>query len=185
MPTPCERIWWRCPSAPQRPYPIGSKRGISPPGTPTRSGPMQPDTMSVHQSTLYQVLYTIVFLSALGASVPGGVCFAFSSFVMRALDRLPPREAIAAMNSINITVINPLFMAMLFGTGVLCAVDIAIALRYWAPVGAGYLAAGAIVYLVTSVGVTMLGNVPLNVALAKAQSRGADDWTRYRKAWTR
>jgi uncharacterized membrane protein len=76
-------------------------------------------------------------------------------------------------------------MAMLFGTGVLCAIDIAIALRYWAPVGAGYLAAGAAVYLVTSVGVTMLGNVPLNVALAKTQSHTAEDWVRYRKAWMR
>jgi uncharacterized membrane protein len=146
---------------------------------------MQSDLTIVHQSGLYQVLYGIVFLSALGAAVTGGVFFAFSNFVMRAFDRLPPGEAIAAMNSINITVINPLFMAMLFGTGVLCAIDIAIAMRYWAPVGAGYLAAGAIVYLVTSIGVTMLGNVPLNVALAKAQSRGADDWARYRTAWTR
>jgi len=146
---------------------------------------MQSDLMIVHQSGLYQVLYAVVFLSALGAAVTGGVFFAFSSFVMRALDRLSQGEAIAAMNSINITVINPLFMAMLFGTGVLCAVDIAVALRYWAPVGAGYLAAGAVVYLVTSVGVTMLGNVPLNVALAKSQSRGVEDWARYRKAWTR
>lgn len=149
---------------------------------------MQSDLMVVHQSGLYQVLYGIVFLSALGAATTGGVFFAFSNFVMRALDRLPPGEAIAAMNSINITVINPLFMAMLFGTGVLCAVDIAVALRYWAPVGAGYLAAGAVVYLVASVGVTMLGNVPLNAALAKlppAQARGAEDWMRYRRRWTR
>jgi uncharacterized membrane protein len=32
----------------------------------------------------------------------GGIFFAFSAFVMKALDRLPPAQGIAAMQSINV-----------------------------------------------------------------------------------
>ena len=39
--------------------------------------------------------------SAIGSGVAGGVFFAFSTFIMRALDRLPPNQGLAAMQSIN------------------------------------------------------------------------------------
>ena len=52
------------------------------------------------------------------AAVNGGVFFAFSNFIMRALDRLGPTAATDAMRSINIVVITPSFMSILFGTGV-------------------------------------------------------------------
>ena len=54
--------------------------------------------------------------AAVGAGTAGGVFFAFSTFVMRALDRLPPAHSLAAMQAINKDAPNPLFMAALFGT---------------------------------------------------------------------
>jgi uncharacterized membrane protein len=36
--------------------------------------------------------------------------FAFSSFVMRALARLPPAQGIRAMNSINVLAVTPVFI---------------------------------------------------------------------------
>ena len=39
---------------------------------------------------------------------------------MAALGRLPSDHGIAAMNSINVTVINPGFFLAFFGTGLLC-----------------------------------------------------------------
>ena len=54
--------------------------------------------------------------------VNGGVFFAFSSFVMPALQRLPDAQGIAAMQSINVTAVRPPFMAVLFGTAALCLV---------------------------------------------------------------
>ncbi len=42
----------------------------------------------------------------LGSALVGGVFFAFSSFVMKALARVPSPEGIAAMQSINV-VIDP------------------------------------------------------------------------------
>jgi len=59
------------------------------------------------------------------------VFFAFSNFVMPALARLPAAGGIAAMNSISITVITPLFMTALFGTGLICLVLIAGAIIGW------------------------------------------------------
>ena len=64
----------------------------------------------------------LVFIVAIGSGIVAGVFFAFSSFVMAALGRISPTQAVAAMNSINVTVINPGFMTAFVGTGVLCLV---------------------------------------------------------------
>ncbi|MHC5767612.1 MAG: hypothetical protein ACYTXI_18715 [Nostoc sp.] len=54
--------------------------------------------------------FALKLFTALGCSLVAGVLFAFSTFVMNdALARLQPKEGIAAMQSINITAINPLF----------------------------------------------------------------------------
>ena len=47
----------------------------------------------------YSRVLTIV--TALGAGLNAGVFFAFSSFVMTALRRLPATQSISAMNAIN------------------------------------------------------------------------------------
>ena len=66
-------------------------------------------------------LFTIVtVLCALGAGLTAGIFYAFSTFVMAALARLPPVNGIGAMNAINVTVINPWFMAVFLGTPLLC-----------------------------------------------------------------
>jgi hypothetical protein len=49
-----------------------------------------------------RLLFVLTFLSALGAGLIGGLFFAFSSFVMIALGRLPPASGISAMQSINV-----------------------------------------------------------------------------------
>ena len=113
------------------------------------------------------VLAGVTIVAALGCALIAGVFFAFSNFIMRALARLEPPVGVAAMQSINVVVINPLFMIALFGTGLIGAV-----LGVWAVVGdvggsAPYLLAGAALYLVGTVGVTMAYNVPRNNALAE------------------
>ena len=49
-----------------------------------------------------------------------GVFFAFSTFVMPALRRLPAAHGVAAMQSINVLAVTPVFMTALFGAGVGC-----------------------------------------------------------------
>lgn len=118
--------------------------------------------------------------AAVGAGLVGGVFFAFSTFVMQALGRLRPAEGIAAMQAINITVINALCALAFFGTGV---VGVVLAIR--AP-GPETIAASAL-YWVGVLVVTGTGNVPLNERLAKvdpASREGEALWAHYLKRWT-
>ncbi|MBK8160252.1 MAG: DUF1772 domain-containing protein [Rhodospirillaceae bacterium] len=132
------------------------------------------------------LLFPLTLAAALGAGLIGGVFFAFSSFVMRALGQRPAPEAIAAMQAINIVVINPLFLGVFMGTAVLAA---AVAILGWfgiATGGVGYLTCASALYLVGTFGVTMIGNVPLNNALAAMQPESAEAaalWVRYLRQW--
>ena len=128
----------------------------------------------------------LTIIAAIGSGVVGGVFFAFSNFVMAALARLPVPQGIAAMNSINITVITPTFMTALFGTGLLCLVLIAAAVMGWSQSGSYWLLAGAVIYVIGNPIVTMVFNVPLNDALAAidpASSNGAAVWANHLSQW--
>ena len=55
------------------------------------------------------LISSLAVVTASGAILVAGVFFAFSTFVMGALGRLPPEQGIAAMQSINVVVLNPWF----------------------------------------------------------------------------
>jgi uncharacterized membrane protein len=132
-------------------------------------------------------LFALKLCTALGCSLVAGVFFAFSTFVMSALARLQPKDGIAAMQSINITAINPLFMVALFGTAAACLFLTVSSLLKWQQPGAAYLLIGSLLYLIGTVLVTIVFNVPLNDALAVAKPEsvdGADLWARYLTNWT-
>lgn len=133
------------------------------------------------------LLFVLTFLSALGCGLVAGLFFAFSAFVMSALARLPAEQGIAAMQSINVAVLNPVFFAVFFGTAAGCLVLAIAALFRWGDAAAIYLLAGSLLYLLGSILVTMARNVPLNRALAAVapnSSEGARLWTRYVAEWT-
>jgi uncharacterized membrane protein len=116
-----------------------------------------------------------------------GVFFAFSTFVMSALARLPSTQGIAAMQSINITVINPLFMLVFMGTAIACIFLTIATLLKWQQSSAAYLLAGSLLYLIGTFLVTIVFNVPLNDALAKVNPdslEGANLWIKYLSQWT-
>jgi len=129
----------------------------------------------------------LTFVAALGAALVAGAFFAFSTFVMAALGRVPAPEGIRAMQEINITVINPWFMTALFGTGVACMAVVVAALADWDDSYGPYLIAAAALYIVGCIGVTMAFNVPRNNALAKlepASAEAAGVWSSYLVEWT-
>ena len=109
------------------------------------------------------LLHALTLISALGCGLVGGIFFAFSTFIMKALNRLPPAQGIAAMQSINIMVINPLFMTAFFGPAAACAILAGSTLLGWQPGGA-FLVAGSLLYLVGTILVTGVFNVPRNDA---------------------
>jgi uncharacterized membrane protein len=129
----------------------------------------------------------LILISALGCGLIAGVFFAFSSFIMGALGKLPPGQGIAAMQSINVVVINPLFLGVLFGTAVLALFLGFGAIRHLGDPGSIWILAGAGLYVIGTVLVTMAFNVPLNNALAAvdpASSEGVSLWANYLQNWT-
>ncbi len=133
-------------------------------------------------------LIPLVGITALlGSALVGGVFFAFSSFVMKALARVPSSEGIAAMQSINVVVINPSFMGAFMGTAVLSLGVIALAVARWSHPSAVFFLGGAIFYLVGAFLVTVVGNVPLNNQLAAVSAKDAAAvklWEHYLERWT-
>ena len=138
-------------------------------------------------AAVHNLRFSLTFVAALGCGLVAGVFFAFSTFVMPALARLQPSQGIAAMQSINITAINPLFMTAIFGTAMACSFLTLSSLSKWDQPGAAYLFFGSLLYLVGAVLVTIACNVPLNDSLALVKpdsSEGATVWAKYLTDWT-
>jgi uncharacterized membrane protein len=136
---------------------------------------------------LDRLLFALTLVSALGCGLIAGVFFAFSSFVMAALGRIPAAHGIGAMQSINIVVINPWFMTAFMGTAVSCALIAAYALFNFGAPAAPLLLSGGVCYVLGTFLATIAFNVPLNEALAAARpdsTEGAELWARYLRDWT-
>ncbi|MDM7923051.1 MAG: DUF1772 domain-containing protein [Pyrinomonadaceae bacterium] len=130
----------------------------------------------------------LTLFAILGTALISGTFFAFSTFVMPALGNRPAREAVAAMQEINIVVVRSLFIGVFLGTAaVSLAIGIIAAVKYDG-LRSMVLMAGALCYVVGTFGVTIAFNVPRNNALAAVK---ADDarletaWADYLKTWTR
>jgi uncharacterized membrane protein len=134
-----------------------------------------------------QILTALIFLAAIGSALIAGTFFAFSNFVMPALAKLTPASGITAMQSINVVVLNPLFIGIFSGTAIVSLVLIVAAVMRWSDPNAGYLLAGGLFYAVGSFAVTAALNVPLNNRLAvidSTQASAADFWRHYFQRWT-
>src|SRR5258707_3354278 len=106
---------------------------------------------------------------------------------MAALARLPALQGIAAMQSINIVVINPIFLGTMFGTALACIALVVASVLGWGEPRAFYLLPGGLLYLVGTVLVTMIFNGPRNDALAAVNPGSTEAATllsRYVSAWT-
>jgi len=134
-----------------------------------------------------QLILALTLLSALGCGLVAGAFFAFSSFVMKALARLPPAQGIAAMQSINVVVLNPWFLGVFVGTAAACVLAVICAFLRWHERSAIYLLLGGALYLIGTFAVTAVFNVPRNDALAKLapdDPRSASVWAEYVAGWT-
>jgi uncharacterized membrane protein len=134
------------------------------------------------------LLFSLTLLSALGSGLMAGLFFIFSVTIMDALGRLPPAHGVAAMQSINVVILNPIFFAVFFGTAALCMVLAVWSVVVWQDAGAAWLLTGSLLYVVGAIVVTILFNVPMNDALSAvdpASEEGARLWARYLTDWTR
>jgi uncharacterized membrane protein len=128
---------------------------------------------------------SIIALAALlGSGLIGGVFFAFSSFIMKALARVPSAEGIRAMQSINVVVINPMFLGAFIGTALLSAVMALLVLTGWSGPLPHWFFVGALLYVFGTFLVTARRNVPLNDQLEKVvPEAGAELWSKYLRHW--
>ncbi len=129
----------------------------------------------------------MILFSALGSALVAGIFFAFSTFIMKAFARLQPEQGMAAMQAINVTVLNPWFFTVFFGTGAGCIFLAVFALSHWGGPVPPHLAVGSMLYIVGCILVTMVFNVPLNNALARADPKNPDSvslWRHYLHRWT-
>lgn len=126
-------------------------------------------------------------LALIGSGIISGVFYAFSSFIMKALARVPSEEGIGAMQSINLVVIGPSFLSVFIGTAVFSLMLVGLSIKGWDMPSAPWFLAGALLYLAGTFLVTGLGNVPLNdqlAAVSASNSSAIAVWEHYLDRWT-
>ncbi|MDI3404807.1 anthrone oxygenase family protein [Streptomyces cavernicola] len=131
--------------------------------------------------------FVLTLAAALGCGLMAGVFFAFSTSVMRTLGALPPAQGMAAMQKLNVLIVNPLFLAVFVGTAGLCAVVAVVTFVLWPDPGTLALLLGCALYLFGSFGVTVAANIPRNEALAKLDPEAPESvepWRSYVREWT-
>lgn len=128
-----------------------------------------------------------LIVAALSSGLLAGVYFAFSTFIMQAFARLPADRGIAAMQSINTTIVRSPFIALFLLTAALSVFIAVMAILYWRGGISLLMLTGAALYIVASFLSTMVFNVPLNDALDKVDghtAEGAQLWSTYLSDWT-
>jgi uncharacterized membrane protein len=136
---------------------------------------------------LQMLMVGLLWFSAIGCGLLAGLYFAFSTFIMTALGRIGLAAGIAAMNAINIAIVQSLFMPIFLATTAASAALAVIAVLRWGEPGAMAMAAGGVLYVLGMFVVTMVFNVPLNDALAAADPASHDAaslWADYLTDWT-
>jgi uncharacterized membrane protein len=143
--------------------------------------------MNSSPTPVHRTIIALTVFAAIGSGSAGGVFFAFSSFVMKAFALLPAPQGIAAMQSVNVCVINPSFAFQLFGTAAACFFLAGWALLHRRTPGAGSLLTGSALYLGVAMLVTFVFNVPQNDALAPLDPNNAEAahiWSSLVPNWT-
>ncbi|MCF0071260.1 DUF1772 domain-containing protein [Dyadobacter sp. CY261] len=102
--------------------------------------------------------------TATASGLIAGLFYSYSCSVNPGLGALSDANYLAAMQSINRAILNPVFFLSFMGTLLLLPVS---AYQHFGTGRFYWLLAASIVYIIATFGVTMAGNVPLNEALNK------------------
>ncbi|WCL52914.1 DUF1772 domain-containing protein [Gimibacter soli] len=133
------------------------------------------------------LLDAVILFALVASGIMAGVYYAFSVFVMRALDALEAPAGMLAMQSINRVILKTSFLPLFFTSSVAAAgLAVVAALDLSAP-GAVALLLASIIYFAGMFLVTVVGNVPLNNALEAtpgASPEAEQTWRHYRQRWT-
>ena len=114
-----------------------------------------------------------LIITATSMALIAGLFYAYTCSVNIGLGKLSDEGYIAAMQSINREIQNPLFFASFMGTLLLLPISTWLAYRAGSSNTFPLLLAATIIYAIGTFGVTMFGNVPLNNALDKFNLQSA------------
>lgn len=112
----------------------------------------------------------IVIVAVVLTGLSAGLFATFSYVVMPGLRRVDDESFVAAMRSINVAILNPVFALVFGGAAVALAAATAAA---WGTDGRPWLIAGLLLYVIGAFVVTGVVNIPLNDALAAGQEAPA------------
>jgi uncharacterized membrane protein len=127
------------------------------------------------------------FFAIIGCALMAGLYFAFSNTIMPSLAKLEPSQGILAMQTINRTILNPLFLLLFVGTAATCVLLVIFSFGKLPAINAMLLILGAVIYILGSFIVTAIFNVPLNDTLAVLAPNAVaspDLWANYLQNWT-
>jgi uncharacterized membrane protein len=136
-------------------------------------------TQNTHKMTFANI---ILLATATTTALIAGLYYAWSCSVIDGLGKLPDAGYIAAMQSLNREILNPLFYMSFMGS--LLLLPVCTWVHYSKPVSLRFylLLAATLLYAFGSFGVTVAGNVPLNDALDgfNLHSASAEEIARFR-----
>ena len=133
------------------------------------------------------IVTVLLWAAALSSGLMAGIYFAFSGFIMRAFDNIDSVHSIAAMNSVNETILRSAFMPLFFGSSITSVLLIISGVFYWGEAGAGLMVLAGTVYFVGMFICTVLFNVPLNKRLERiklSDVKSQQYWSYYLTTWT-
>lgn len=179
MPLRCELTTSRSPA---------DSRGAR--GPQVWSRPASPDYVPhPWQRLMSTVASALLFCSTLSSGLTAGLFFGWAVSVLPGTAKVSDRNYVATMQSINIAIINPIFMLAFLGTAIVLAAGAWCHHRDGQARRGWLLAAAAGTYALGVVGVTAARNVPLNNQLDAFVLDGASDTTvserrtRYESSW--
>lgn len=128
----------------------------------------------------------LIGILALSSAMLSGLFFVFSNFAMNAFSRIRPESGVAAMQSINTTILNPGFLGLFLGTALGSLSVATLAVFHWNHPASPWIMAGALLYLLGCFVVTAVFNVPLNHQLDTVNAGdpgAATAWADYVSGW--
>ncbi len=128
----------------------------------------------------------MIILATVGSGLMSGLFFTFSNFAMQAFGELPPNYGSAAMQSVNVRIINPQFLTVFLGTAIISLISVVFAGLNWEQPGSAWILAGGLLYLGGCMFITIRFNIPLNDQLATLDPEGPGiipRWQAYAASW--
>lgn len=122
---------------------------------------------------LKQMNNALTFFTILITGIIAGLFFSWSVSVMPGLRRVSDREFISAMQAMNRAIQNPLFLTCFMGALILLVISCIS--FYQKPFDKDYylLLAAATLYFTGVIGITFVGNIPLNNMIENFRIDGA------------